>query len=805
MAGIWSYRNPRSKFIDKKDFLVWSLIAGVYFYCGKLGLHFALISPQVSAVWPPTGLTLAAFLLLGRRIWPGIALGAFLVHFNASANVWVSAGIATGNTLEGLVGAFLVHRFAHGLNAFDRPQDIFKFLFFAGMISTAVSATLGTSSLCFGGLTDWKAYRHLWFTWWMGDLVSDILIASALLIWAAPLDLKRWNVRHSFEFLFLVAGLIFVSGIVFGGWFLSDKNLPIGFLLLPFLLWAGFRFGLHGGSLAALFVFVMSVRGTATHLGPFVRYDPNVSLLVVQAYTACQTLAVLVLASATAENKRVNRELQNVGLRKSAILDTSLDCIISMDAEGNIMDFNSAAEKTFRYSRNEIVGKPLADRIIPPSLREAHRQGLERYLKTGEGPVLGKKIEWVAVRSDGSEFPMEMIINEVRLGGNPLFTAYLRDITERRQAEEDRLRLAAIVESSDDAIIGKTLDGIITTWNHGAELLYGYSAAEIVGRPMSVLMPQERLDEIESLLEKLKRGESVAHLETVRVRKDRKQIHVSVTVSPIKNAAGRIIGASAIARDITEAKISEEALKDANKRLTELVQLKDEFVASVSHELRTPLTAVKEGIALILNRAVGPLNDEQEDFLKTISENSERLAELINNLLDISKIEAGKFQLSRRRVALRPLIEKLLTTYRTLLGSRTVQANFEDVPEVFADPPRIEQVLGNLLSNSIKFTKPDGRIGITVQKQYGGVAVSIEDDGVGIAPEDLPKLFKKFSQVGEKHFQGTGLGLALAKQLVEMHQGSIFVASKAGKGSKFTFTLPVYVPHIREKSEVPFG
>ncbi len=219
-------------------------------------------------------------------------------------------------------------------------------------------------------------------------------------------------------------------------------------------------------------------------------------------------------------------------------------------------------------------------------------------------------------------------------------------------------------------------------------------------------------------------------------------------------------------------------------------------MANVSHELRTPLTAIKEGISLIADRVVGPINDEQEDFLKTIDQSVERLAELISNLLDLSRIDAGKFRLSRQRVKFSQVVETLLTDYKTIAGHRAVQASVGGIPDVFADPDRLLQILGNLFSNAVKFTNDNGTVKISAQKQGGLVAVSVEDDGIGITHDDLPKLFHKFSQVGKKTTQGTGLGLAIVKQLVEMHQGSIFVVSNPGKGSRFTFTLPIYTPHI---------
>ena len=233
-------------------------------------------------------------------------------------------------------------------------------------------------------------------------------------------------------------------------------------------------------------------------------------------------------------------------------LDSALDCIITMDASGRVQEFNPASERVFGFSRSEAVGKELAELIIPPRLRERHRQGLARYLKTGEGPLIGKLIEIEALRRDGSEIVVALAINATQVNGSPIFTAYLRDITERKRAEETNRRLAAIIESSGDAIISKDLDEIVTSWNKEAERLFGYSADEIIGKPITVLVPPDRHNEELGIIERLRQGERVLRYETVYLRKDGTALDVSLAVWPIKDETGNVIGASKIARDITE-------------------------------------------------------------------------------------------------------------------------------------------------------------------------------------------------------------------------------------------------------------
>ncbi len=257
--------------------------------------------------------------------------------------------------------------------------------------------------------------------------------------------------------------------------------------------------------------------------------------------------------------------------------------------------------------------------------------------------------------------------------------------------------------------------------------------------------------------------------------------------------------------DVTERKQAltglqqgEEQLRAANRRLGELLAAKDKFVANVSHELRTPLTAIKEGVSLLKDGVLGSLSSQQTDFLRTVAKNADRLMLLIEHILDMAKIGAGRLWLSRRRLKLLPLIEANLEQLKSIAGRRRLRCECEEIaaPDVFADDQKIGQVLTNLISNAVKFTHEEGSITCRLQGREGSVAVTIQDDGVGITLGDLTKLFERFSQVGEYKTGGTGLGLVLCKELVELHRGTISAASELGKGSAFTFTLPVYTPEF---------
>ena len=396
-----------------------------------------------------------------------------------------------------------------------------------------------------------------------------------------------------------------------------------------------------------------------------------------------------------------------------------------------------------------------------------------------------------------------------------------RDVTQSHESDLIPRRLAAIVDSSDDAIIGKDLNSIITSWNQGAERIFGYSAEEMIGTSIMRLIPPERQGEEEEILSYLKRGERFEHFETVRTTKEGRHLHVSLTISPIKDANGRVVGASKIARDITDRKLSEEALREAEKaaeaanadreRLLESERaarseaerasyMKDEFLATLSHELRTPLNAVL-GWATALRAGHFP-TEELEQGLETIERNARVQAQIIEDLLDMSRIISGKVRLDVQRVDLPAVVAAAIDTVRASASAKGVRLQTIIDPlnaPVTGDPNRLQQVFWNLLSNAIKFTPKGGRVQALLERVDSHVEVSIIDTGEGISPEFLPYVFDRFKQADAsttRRHGGLGLGLAIVKQLVELHGGSVRVKSSGtGKGASFIVSLPMTVLH----------
>ena len=289
-------------------------IALIYFVAAKLGLKFAFVNPSASAVWIPTGISLTAFLILGYRVWPAIFLGAFLANLTTAGSVLTSVFISIGNILEGVLGCYLVTRFAASRRFFERAQDIFKFAFFAGMVSTMVSATIGVTALALAGFASWSMYWAIWCTWWLGDGVGAVVVTPLVLLWRNNPNLK-WSRNQMIELAFLFLGLFSTAYFVFGGRFHSlVRDYPLEYLCIPFLIWAAFRFGRRKAATATFFLAVIAAWGTLHGFGPFSRQSQNTSLLLLQAFMGIVAITSLALAAETTEHKLAEEHVRQLAV-----------------------------------------------------------------------------------------------------------------------------------------------------------------------------------------------------------------------------------------------------------------------------------------------------------------------------------------------------------------------------------------------------------------------------------------------------------------------------------------------------------
>lgn len=656
-----------------------------------------------------------------------------------------------------------------------------------------------------------------------------------------------------------------------------------------------------------------------------------------------------------------------------SLLDSAMDAVITTTTDGIVLEWNRQAEEMFGYAREEAVGRPIDDLVIPEAQRATYRAGLKRFRETGERKILGSRVELTAMKSDGQEFSVELSATDVQLDGDTVFHAFIRDISnwkatqqklardaleakllqqaatlsvggmtfdealrnciktvcevtgwplghalipnaaakrmisskiwhpadseryrefqtatqnslfargeglpgliwetlrplwirdvnvdpdfsrkkavrdlavrgafgfpivadeqvvaileffhhdaieedaslliliqsigrelghfiERRRSVEQQSRLAAIVESSRDAIIAKSHDGTILTWNAGAEVVYGFSADDMIGRSIKDIVPESHEDEEPEIRDVLTLGERLEQFETQRRRADGTLIDVSITVSPIRNSDGIIVGTSTIERDITQRKQRERELKDARDAAEAANRTKGEFLTNISHELRTPMNAIIGMLELALGEELSAV---MADYLQTAHDSAHTLLHLLNDLLDFSRMEAGRFELAPVPFELRDMLDrtmKMLSLRANEKGLELACHVHSDVPEhVQGDDNRVQQVLINLVGNGIKFTQ-QGEVIVDVHlrsrvDESAILEFHVIDTGIGISKADQEKIFAPFTQADAtttRQYTGTGLGLAICHELVDRMGGELWVESEPERGSTFSFTV----------------
>jgi PAS domain S-box-containing protein len=501
------------------------------------------------------------------------------------------------------------------------------------------------------------------------------------------------------------------------------------------------------------------------------------------------------------------RELGHALMVLRATLESTTDAILVTDEQAKVTEFNEKYIDMWKVSRQILESGML--REVRECMSQNFANPQEFIARLEEIIATGRESFDVLELKDGrilERYSKVLTIDGQRAGRVWSF----RDVTARYLAEITSGQLGAIVASSDDAIIGKDLNSIITSWNFGAERIFGYTADEMIGTSIMRLIPPDRQEEEKEILSRIRRGERFDHFETIRLAKDGRQLNVSITVSPIKDSTGRVVGASKVARDITERKRAEEESEMANRERMRLLEserearsqserasrIKDEFLATLSHELRTPLNAVL-GWANILRR--GNLQGEQlRQGLDTIERNARVQAQLIEDLLDLSRIISGKVRLDMQMIDLRAVLNESIETLRATAEAKDVRLKALRHPlpvPMSSDPNRLQQVFWNLLHNAIKFTPKDGKVYVRLQSFDSHVEVSVIDTGEGIAADFLPYVFERFQQGDPsttRRHGGLGIGLAIVKQLIELHGGNVRVKSGGiGQGATFTVHLPL--------------
>ena len=471
------------------------------------------------------------------------------------------------------------------------------------------------------------------------------------------------------------------------------------------------------------------------------------------------------------------------------LLEAMPDAIVMVDADGKIVFANSQAGSVFRYSTAELIGQSL-QMLLPERYREAHVHHRGKFFAQPRARPMGANLELHGRRRDGEEFPVEISLSPIVMDGVTMVMSAVRDITVRKRSEE---KFRDLLESAPDAMVIVNREGLIVLANSQAVRLFGWKREELLGQAIEMLVParfRHRHPEHRVNFFAQPRARNMgAGLELYGLRKDGTEFPVEISLSPMQTEDGPLV--SSAIRDVTERKQVEASLQQANR-------LKSQFLANMSHELRTPLNGIIGFSQLLVDGKVGPLQDRQKEFLGDILNSSRHLLQLVNDLLDIAKIEAGRMELQVEDFALPLAIDEVRAVLSPQADEKHVAVTTAIAPgldHVRLDRHKFKQILLNLLSNAVKFTDSGGQVRIDATNAPDGqLQLRVTDTGIGIAAEDLACLFVEFQRIergAARRFQGTGLGLALTRKLVEIQHGTITVESEPGRGTAITVLLPL--------------
>jgi PAS domain S-box-containing protein len=787
------------------------LLIAFYFIGGLAGKETSFLSGRVALVWPPAGIALAAILLFGYRFWPGVALGAVLFSFmNGMPFGFFTLGTAIGNTMGAIVCAFLLNKFIAFDKAMERTRDVTGYIGLACFLGTTVNAAFNVVSLAYSGVVKWDDLFTTTLVWWVPNALAGLVVAPFIITWATPSAI-RWNVRLMAEAAICAAGLVAGTLISFNSWFVYGiQNYPLAYLPFPFLVWGALRFGQRGATTGTLLVSGLAIYSLLHGIGPFVTNTETDSLMLIGSYIGILAVTNMLLAAAAAERRAAERAVSESEKRFRAVVEDQTDLICRFTPDGLLAFVNEAFCHFHGKRSEELLGTNFfqtlskEDAAVPLSYINA---------LPADEPVVSfdhrlhspdKLVVW-------HQYRVRRLFE--KKGDTREFQAVIQDITQRKQSEQ-ALRAS---EEKYRSLIDHIPD-VVWTADANQDLLYvsgnavkvlGYSADELLGGQLWLnrIHPEDAARVRQAYQKLFSEGEKF-DVEYRVCRKDGEWIWLHNRALATRPREGTMC-ADGIFKEITQRRLAEAAIQHGKDAAEAANLAKSQFLANMSHELRTPLNAVIGFSEMLADETFGDLNERQLKYSNNILNSGRHLLQLINDILDLAKVEAGRVELMRNTFSVTKALSEVQTIVKTLANKKHISlevAAASDLPALFADEAKFKQIMYNLLSNAIKFTPDGGKVLVTaaIQNATGDGAgaageslrVAVSDTGIGIKVDDQERVFKEFEQVDSSYGrqqQGTGLGLALTQRLVEMHGGRIWVESEGveGKGSTFIFLIPV--------------
>jgi PAS domain S-box-containing protein len=702
-----------------------ALLAAAYFVAAKLALLLAIPPGYATALWPPSGIALAAILMLGPRVWPGVFAGSLLANLHIEGSIGASVAIAAASSLQAVVAAHLVQRHVGVPYRFVAVAQVVKFVALATG-AAFIAPTLALVPISWGRELPARELFWNWWTWWQGDASGMLVVTPLILSWAAS-DTVQWTRRRVLEGLAFWPLLLIAAHLVFGAG-TEGNPYPTTFAVVPFVVWAAFRFHQRGVTTATAAICGAALWYTLMRqTGPFAMQPLHEALLLLLAFICTLVVTGLVLCAVLGQLDEAMAQLRG---RQSEL-------------ELRVRERTAALEHANALLQDDIAARKRTEQLLTES---------ERRFRL----MVDSVAEYAIFRLDG--------------------------------------------------------EGRVVSWNRGAQRITGYSAEEMMGENFARFYPAEDV----------RRGKPEAELQIAaregryeeegwRLRKDGSVYWASVLISALREEEGRLIGYTKVTRDLTERNRAQAELMRAKVAAEKASEAKSQFLANMSHELRTPLNSLLILARLLADNASANLTPKQVQFAQTIYASGMDLLALINDLLDLAKIESGAVaSLHIAPADLDELCGDLERTFRQLAHDKGLRFAIHLDPALPATVPtdagRLKQVLKNLLANAFKFTR-EGGVTLRIAPSRSGwspghaglaaapavIAFAVEDTGIGIPAEKQKIIFEAFQQADgttSRHYGGTGLGLSISRELTRLLGGEIRVASEPGRGSTFVLYLP---------------